>query len=93
MSRTMWFGNHELQYYENDFNTISIKDGKLFISAYFDSLANSFKSAKITSNGKVDFQTGYVEIVAQLPNAVGLGQQFGFYLLWKENLIGLMMEK
>ena len=65
------FGNHELQYYENDFNTINIKDGKLFISAYFNSLANSFKSAKITTNGKVDFQTGYLEVVAQLPNAVG----------------------
>ena len=65
------FGNHELQYYTNDIKSINIKNGKLFISAYFDSLSKTFKSAKITSNGKVDFQTGYLEIVAQLPNAVG----------------------
>ena len=65
------FGNHELQYYTNDIKSINIKNGKLFISAYFDSLSKTFKSAKITSNGKVDFQTGYLEIDAQLPNAVG----------------------
>jgi beta-glucanase (GH16 family) len=65
------FGNHELQYYTNDSLNIKIKDGKLIISATYDSISHTFSSAKITTKNKVDFQKGYLEVVAKLPNAVG----------------------
>ena len=53
------FGNNELQYYVNDSKTIQIKDGKLILTSYFDTISNLFKSAKITTNGKIDFHKGH----------------------------------
>ena len=65
------FGNNELQYYVNDSKTIQIKHGKLILTSYFDTISNSFKSAKITTNGKIDFHKGHLEVKAKLPLVVG----------------------
>jgi len=65
------FGNNELQYYTNDYSNLNLKDGKLIITANFDSVSKFFSSAKITTNHKIDFHTGYLEVVAKLPNATG----------------------
>ena len=71
------FGNHELQYYTNGSSNLKVDNGKLTISAYYDTVTTLFTSAKITTKNKVDFQKGYLEVVAKLPNAKVLGQQFG----------------
>ena len=65
------FGNHELQYYTNQASNLKVINGKLIISAYYDTVSSIFKSAKITTKNKVDFQKGYLEVVAKLPNARG----------------------
>ena len=65
------FGNHELQYYTNGSSNLKVENGMLTISAYYDTVSSLFKSAKITTKNKVDFQKGYLEVVAKLPNAKG----------------------
>ena len=65
------FGNHELQYYTNGSSNLKVDNGKLTISAYYDTVTTLFTSAKITTKNKVDFQKGYLEVVAKLPNAKG----------------------
>ena len=65
------FGNHELQYYTNDSLNIKVENGQLILTALYDSIYKTFSSAKITTENKVDFQKGYLEVVAKLPNAVG----------------------
>lgn len=65
------FGNHELQHYTSNSLNLRVKDGKIIITASYDSVSNTFFSAKITTKNKVDFQKGYLEVVAKLPNAVG----------------------
>ena len=65
------FGNHELQYYTNQASNLKVINGKLIISAFYDTVSSIFKSAKITTKNKVDFQKGYLEVVAKLPNARG----------------------
>ena len=65
------FGNHELQHYKSNTLNLRVKDGKLIITAFYDSVSNTFFSAKITTKNKVDFQKGYLEVVAKLPHAVG----------------------
>ena len=62
------FGNNELQHYTNSKENLHIKNGQLVISATYDSV---FKSAKLTSENYIDFQTGSVEVSAKLPNARG----------------------
>ena len=65
------FGNHELQYYKSDSSNLEVKNGHLIITALYDSISKLFSSAKITTNHKIDFKNGYLEVVAKLPNAVG----------------------
>ena len=65
------FGNHELQYYTNGSSNLKVDNGMLTISAYYDTVSTLFTSAKITTKNKVDFQKGYLEVVAKLPNAKG----------------------
>mgnify|MGYP001330895678 FL=1 len=65
------FGNHELQYYTNWSSNLKVENGKLTISACYDTVSTLFTSAKITTKNKVDFQKGYLEVVAKLPNAKG----------------------
>ena len=65
------FGNHELQYYKSDSSNLLVKNGHLIITALYDSISKLFSSAKITTNHKIDFKNGYLEVVAKLPNAVG----------------------
>ena len=62
------FGNNELQHYTNSEENLHIKNGHLVISATYDSV---FKSAKLTSENYIDFQTGSVEVSAKLPSARG----------------------
>ena len=62
------FGNNELQHYTNSEENLHIKNGQLVISATYDSV---FKSAKLTSENYIDFQTGSVEVSAKLPSARG----------------------
>ena len=60
------FGNHELQYYTNGSSNLKVENGKLTISAYYDTVSNLFKSAKITTKNKVDFQgvPGFAESIS-----------------------------
>ena len=60
-----------MQHYTSNSLNLRVKDGKLIITAIYDSVSNTFFSAKITTKNKVDFQKGYLEVVAKLPNAVG----------------------
>ena len=41
------FGNHELQYYTNGSSNLKVYNGKLTISAYYDTVSSLFKTAKI----------------------------------------------
>ncbi len=65
------FGNNEIQYYTNQSLNLKVENGKLTISAYYDTVFSIFTSGKITTKNKVDFQKGYLEVVAKLPNATG----------------------
>ena len=65
------FGNNELQHYTSDSLNIKVENGQLILTALYDSISKIFSSAKITTNDKIDFKNGYLEVVAKLPNAVG----------------------
>ena len=57
------FGNNELQYYTSDSLNIKVKNGQLILTALYDSISKIFSSAKITTNNKIDFKNGYLEVV------------------------------
>lgn len=77
------WGNNELQYYRQE-NT-SIVDGLLVIEARQESFGGrSYTSSRLTTNNKVEFQYGRVDIRAALPKGQGiwpalwmLGENFG----------------
>lgn len=67
------WGNAELQYYtDGSPNNVSVKDGKLTITARKEKIGdNDYTSARIVSKNKNDMLYGRIDIKAKLPNAVG----------------------
>jgi beta-glucanase (GH16 family) len=65
------WGNNELQYYRKE-NT-SVKDGYLIIQAKNESFGNKFyTSSRLTTQNKLNFRYGRVDIRAALPKGQGL---------------------
>lgn len=77
------WGNNELQYYRQE-NT-SVANGLLVIEAKQEAFGGrSYTSSRLTTNNKVEFQYGRVDIRAKLPKGQGiwpalwmLGENFG----------------
>ncbi len=65
------FGNNELQHYSDDTQNVRIEDGKLIIEAHQVDDSRNYTSAKLTTEGKGDWHTGYLEIRAKLPEGRG----------------------
>lgn len=67
------WGNQELEYYTSRPQNVFISDGKLIIEARKESYGNnSYTSARITTQGKHEFQYGRIDIRAKLPVATGM---------------------
>jgi len=62
------WGNEEKQYYTKD--NISIKDGKLIITA--NKKDGKYYSTKLTTKDKIEFKYGTVEVKAKLPVGKGI---------------------
>ncbi|MFA0963832.1 family 16 glycosylhydrolase [Roseivirga sp. BDSF3-8] len=62
------FGNNERQTYTSSPGNLSVEDGKLVITARKDS---TYTSAKLVTEGKGDWQYGYIEVRAKLPEGRG----------------------
>lgn len=66
------WGNNERQVYTKDNH--ELKDGKLYITAR--KLDNNYTSTRITTQGKKEFQYGYIEVKAKLPTGNGIWPAF-----------------
>lgn len=67
------WGNQELEYYTSRPQNVFLSDGKLIIEARQESYGNNaYTSARITTQGKHEFQYGRIDIRAKLPVAQGL---------------------
>ena len=65
------WGNHELEYYQNDNTTV--KDGYLIITAKKETVgSNNYTSSRIKTQDKKAFKYGRVDIRAVLPKGQGL---------------------
>ncbi len=62
------WGNNERQIYTKE--NVEVKDGKLIIIATKE--GDIYKSGKITSKNKIEFQYGTIEVKAKLPKGYGL---------------------
>lgn len=65
------FGNNEKQFYTDSSNNVRINNGKLIIEAHQVDDSRNYTSAKLTTEGKGDWHTGYLEIRAKLPEGRG----------------------
>lgn len=65
------FGNNEKQFYTDSTGNVRVEDGKLIIEAHKVDDERSFTSAKLTTKGKGDWYTGYIEVKAKLPEGIG----------------------
>ncbi|MFT7269629.1 MAG: beta-glucanase (GH16 family) [Roseivirga sp.] len=66
------FGNHELQYYTDTQQNVTVANGILVITAVKDSMNNAaFTSAKVMAKGKGDLEYGRIEVMAKLPEGLG----------------------
>ncbi len=68
------WGNNEWQYYSgSDSTTAYVKNGMLHINAYYDTtLQPAFRSARLKTKSKGDWQYGTVEVRAKLPAGRGI---------------------
>lgn len=67
----LW-GNHELQYYTDDAENLSVSDGVLTITAQEQEKGGfAYTSGRIQSKGKQSFQYGYMEARIKLTNEKG----------------------
>lgn len=62
--------NKELQYYSKAPENIRVKDGVCTITARLEN-TDSITSASITTEGKIDFLYGRMELRAQIPSSLG----------------------
>jgi hypothetical protein len=65
------WGNNELEVYTNSTDNASVDTGYLFITARNPS-GSQYTSARLTTEGKMDFTYGRVEIRAKLPQGQGI---------------------
>lgn len=67
------WGNNELQNYRNDPSNIRVENGRLIITARNESFGgNAYTSARVTTQGKKEFQFGRIDIRAKLPKGQGI---------------------
>ncbi|WMN06598.1 glycoside hydrolase family 16 protein [Marivirga arenosa] len=64
------FGNNELQYYTALEENLKVENGKLIIQALKDH-NRTYTSAKLTTEKMAEWQYGYIEVRAKLPDARG----------------------
>ncbi|MGM0582811.1 MAG: glycoside hydrolase family 16 protein [Bacteroidota bacterium] len=62
------FGNNELQFYTKE--NVRVEDGQLIITAKADD-EHQYTSAKLTTEKIADWETGYIEVKAKLPEGRG----------------------
>ncbi|MBK6264303.1 glycoside hydrolase family 16 protein [Marivirga sp. S37H4] len=65
------WGNNEQQYYTDKPTNVRVEDGKLIIEAHQTDDEKNFTSAKLTSENKGDWKSGYIEVNAKLPYGRG----------------------
>jgi beta-glucanase (GH16 family) len=66
------WGNHELEYYTDRPENVTVKDGMLHITALKENFKGmNYTSARILTKGKFSFKYGRVEARAKLPTGVG----------------------
>ena len=67
------WGNGELQYYTNLPQNVKVENGRLLITARYESYAGSnYTSGRIKTQGKFSFQYGRVDIKTKLPGGQGI---------------------
>lgn len=67
------WGNNELQYYRSGSSNTELRDGFLVITAKEESFGGSqYTSARLTTQGKKEFQYGRIDIRAKLPFGQGI---------------------
>lgn len=64
------WGNEELQLYTDDEENVRLEDGKLLITA--KETENSYTSARIITQDKVEVQFGRIDIRAKMPKGQGI---------------------
>ncbi len=62
--------NHEMQYYTDDPDNVTVRDGKCYITARLEG-PDSVTSASINTMKKQDFLYGRIEVRAKIPSALG----------------------
>lgn len=65
------WGNNELQYYTDSPSNLRIEDGALILEAHKNNDAPPFTSAKLVTQGKMDWQYGRIVVRAKLPYGKG----------------------
>lgn len=66
------WGNNELQYYTNRNENVRTEDGHLIIEARREPLGGkNYTSGRLVSKNKGDWQYGYIEVKAKLPQGTG----------------------
>ena len=66
------WGNNEAEYYTNDPDNVSISNGLLNITARQQSEGGQdYTSARIKTEGLIDFEYGKLDVVAKLPAGIG----------------------
>ena len=67
------WGNNELQYYRSGPSNVSLENGRMIITARKESFSGAdYTSARITTQGKREFQYGRIDIRAKLPKGQGI---------------------
>lgn len=67
------WGNNELQHYRNDPGNVRVENGRLIITARNEPFGgNGYTSARVTTQGKKEFQYGRIDIRAKLPKGQGI---------------------
>ena len=64
------WGNNELEWYTDESKNLFFENGKLVIQATQE--GNSYRSAKIHTQGKQQFQFGRIDVRAKLPKGQGI---------------------
>jgi beta-glucanase (GH16 family) len=67
---TGYIRNNELQYYTDKLQNVRVEDGLCIITARLEG-EDSITSASINTWGKQDFLYGRIEVMAQIPSALG----------------------
>jgi len=67
------WGNNELQYYRSGPSNVRLENGRMIITARQESFSGAeYTSARLTTQGKREFQYGRIDIRAKLPKGQGI---------------------